>query len=155
MGIFRNLSLRRNTSPAAASNKPKSKESSVSWCGEKRLLKESQLQDKLIKYSRHTSSHWEANLIGPEKCPFENGTVFAVSIHIPTKYPFKPPKIVLINTKIFHPNINEHGEISICSVLSNPAEPFVPGNPAVKLYQHDPNAYEKTAKMWTLEYANA
>ncbi|CAH8383223.1 unnamed protein product, partial [Eruca vesicaria subsp. sativa] len=35
---------------------------------------------------------WEANLIGPANCPFKND-VFAVSIHIPTKYPFKRPKI--------------------------------------------------------------
>ncbi|KAG2296694.1 hypothetical protein Bca4012_017583 [Brassica carinata] len=180
MGLFRKLSFRRNTSPAAASNKPKSKESSVSWFGEKRLLKESQIQDKILKayvISRLASPanvfRWEANLIGPENCPFENG-VFAVSIHIPTKYPFKPPKIVF-NTKIFHPNVNENGGISIdilgsqwspalridlvllsiCSVLSNPVEPFVLGNPAVKVYLQDRNAYEKIARMWTMEYANA
>ncbi|KAJ0261999.1 hypothetical protein HA466_0050090 [Hirschfeldia incana] len=179
MGLFRKLSFRRNTSPV--SNKPKCKESSVSRCGEKRLLKESQMQDdKILKtyvISRLASPsnvfRWEANLIGPENCPFENG-VFAVSIDIPTKYPFKPPKIVF-NTKIFHPNVNVNGEISIdilgskwspslridlvllsiCSVLSDPAEPFVPGNPAVKVYQQDRNAYEKIARMWTLEYANA
>lgn len=77
--------------------------------------------------------------------------------------------------QIFHPNVNKKGEISIdilgsqwspslridlvllsiCSVLSNPVEPFVPGNPAVMLYQQDRNAYEKIARMWTLEFANA
>lgn len=77
--------------------------------------------------------------------------------------------------QIFHPNVNENGGISIdilgsqwspalridlvllsiCSVLSNPVEPFVLGNPAVKVYLQDRNAYEKIARMWTMEYANA
>ncbi|CAH8383243.1 unnamed protein product [Eruca vesicaria subsp. sativa] len=176
--LFQNFSFRRNASPAAASNKPKSIRSSVSQFGEKRLLKESKMQDQILMKlvsSRITSPEnlfrWEANLIGPANCPFENG-VFAVSIHIPTKYPFKPPKI-MFQTKIFHPNINEDGEISIdilgalwspslridllllsiCSVLSTPAEPFIPGNPAVKLYQQDRRAYEKIARMWTMAYA--
>ncbi|KAG2296693.1 hypothetical protein Bca4012_001824 [Brassica carinata] len=180
MGIFKTCSFRRSASPAAADNQPNSKKSSASLCGEKRLLKESKMKDQILMKlvnSRLASPEnvfrWEANIIGPANCPFENGD-FAVSIHIPTSYPFKPPKITFI-TKIFHPNVDKKGEISIdilgsqwspslridlvllsiCSVLSNPVEPFVPGNPAVMLYQQDRNAYEKIARMWTLEFANA
>ncbi|ESQ51862.1 hypothetical protein EUTSA_v10017672mg [Eutrema salsugineum] len=114
---------------------------------------------------------WEATIKGPASCPFENG-VFVLSVHIPKDFPFKPPKITF-KTKIFHPNINERGEISvdilgsrwtpswtinlvllaICSVLSDPVEPFFPGNPAARLYRKNRKAYEEIAIEWTVKYA--
>ena len=49
--------------------------------------------------------------MGPSDSPYTGG-VFFLSIHFPTDYPFKPPK-VNFTTKIYHPNINSNGSICL------------------------------------------
>ncbi|RHY24558.1 hypothetical protein DYB32_008803 [Aphanomyces invadans] len=48
---------------------------------------------------------------GPEGTPYEKG-IFLLSILIPERYPFEPPK-VQFTTPIFHPNIDNAGRICL------------------------------------------
>lgn len=50
-------------------------------------------------------------LIAPEKAPYNKGA-FRIEINFPAEYPFKPPKITF-KTKIYHPNIDEKGQICL------------------------------------------
>jgi len=59
---------------------------------------------------------WSGILI-PDREPYNKGA-FKISIEFPAEYPFKPPKITF-NTKIYHPNIDEKGQV--CLPIIDPA----------------------------------
>ena len=115
---------------------------------------------------------WMCTIFGPKGSPYENG-LFYVSIILPQTYPFQPPK-VQFTTKVFHPNVNAKGQLSldilgtnwsppltiskILSSLSDLLENPDPDDPLVpeiaKLFKVDRCKFNQTAKEWTNKYAN-
>ena len=53
----------------------------------------------------------EAEVVGPEDTPFQDG-VFTLRLVFPAEYPASPPKGFFL-TKIFHPNISDRGDICV------------------------------------------
>ncbi|CAG8479805.1 1738_t:CDS:2 [Gigaspora margarita] len=115
--------------------------------------------------------HWQATITGPLESPYKEG-VFFLDINFPTEYPFKPPKVTFI-TKIYHPNINSNGSISLDILSSqwspaltiskvllsirffltdpNPDDPLVPE--IAHIYKTDRTHYEAIVREWTRKYA--
>ena len=115
---------------------------------------------------------WCGYILGPTGTPYETGK-FYLNINFPTDYPFNPP-LILFKTKIYHPNINDNGDIcldilknewspiltiskvmySLISLLSdpNPKDPLV--EEIADLMNKDYAKYEINAKTCTEMYAS-
>jgi ubiquitin-conjugating enzyme E2 D/E len=111
-------------------------------------------------------------LIGPPDSPYEDG-LFIITGHFPSYYPMIPPE-VRFETPIYHPNINDAGEISLnilqnewspaltfpnvmCSLEALLAEPFF-DEPLVaeisEIYSADKRAFYERAEEMKRRYAN-
>jgi len=65
---------------------------------------------KNIKVDESNILVWSGLLV-PESPPYNKGA-FIIDIVFPAEYPFKPPK-VSFRTKIYHPNVDEKGQVCL------------------------------------------
>lgn len=117
-------------------------------------------------------AHMKGTIEGPVGTPYEGG-VFVIDIHLPSAYPFEPPKMQFV-TKVWHPNISsQNGAIcldilkdqwspaltlktallSLQALLSAP-EPSDPQDAVVaeQFLKHNPT-FVATARYWTDSFA--
>jgi len=83
----------------------------------RRLQKELQeIRKSGIKYFRDIQVDesnillWQG-LIIPDTAPYNKGA-FRIEMIFPPEYPFKPPKVTF-KTKIYHPNVDEKGQVCL------------------------------------------
>jgi len=117
----------------------------------------------------------EAQVCGPSSTVYEGG-VFKLSVHLPDRYPFEPPKVVFI-TPVHHPNIDNGGRIcldilnmppkgawrpslNVSTVLAsigvllsepNPDDGLMPD--VTQEYKHDRATFDAKARQMTRSYA--
>lgn len=113
---------------------------------------------------------WIVSIKGKKKTIYEGGN-FRLSVEIPPNYPFCPPQVLFI-TPMYHPNINNKGEIcintlqnwslsnsirevliEICSLLysPNPDDPLV--HEIASLYRDNRERYYEIVKEYIDNYA--
>ncbi|XP_047079900.1 ubiquitin-conjugating enzyme E2-16 kDa-like [Lolium rigidum] len=117
--------------------------------------------------------HFEVIIDGPAGSPYAGGT-FPLDVVLPEDYPFKPLKLTF-KTKVYHPNIDNEGEIfldifkdnwspaltiskallSIVSVLYDPLLDLPVRRGVALQYRHDRATFETKAMDWTRRYATA
>jgi ubiquitin-conjugating enzyme E2 D/E len=114
---------------------------------------------------------WYATIMGPKATPYEGGT-FNMKLTVPHDFPMSPPTATFL-TKIYHPNINDAGNVcidilkdkwspaftmekillSISSMLDdpNPSDPLMVDIAAELM--SNPEMFKKHARMATDKYA--
>ncbi|KAF9426850.1 hypothetical protein BGZ94_005897, partial [Podila epigama] len=148
---------------------------------EKRLAKE--LRDMQMKPStlfevypidaEKNMFRWRGIIQGPEGSPYEGGR-FPLSMHFPSCYPFKPPRVEFL-VKIYHPGIDRQGRncldlldnitwspavtipkilTSLWTLLAHP-QADDPMDPAIaEVFIKQPEQFRATAREWTRLYAS-
>ncbi|WAR01331.1 UB2L3-like protein, partial [Mya arenaria] len=67
-------------------------------------------------------------------CDYYNKGAFKIQIDFPAEYPFKPPKVTF-KTKIYHPNIDEKGQVCL-PIIS--AENWKPATKTDQVHEPEP-----------------
>ncbi|KAI0691179.1 ubiquitin-conjugating enzyme [Cytidiella melzeri] len=116
---------------------------------------------------------WNCSINASDTSPYKGG-IYHFTLTLPENFPFKAPSVAF-STKIYHPGINEEGEIcvpvlrdqwkptiTLSSVLSviqeklNNPSPDDPFNPEIAALMKTDNAkFLATAKEWTKKYASS
>merc|ERR1719272_2182430 len=111
--------------------------------------------------------YFDVTVSGPEGSPYVGGT-FKLELFLPKEYPMQPPKVRFL-TKIWHPNINDIGEIcldvlkdkwspalqirtvllSIQALLSDPNPDDPLNNAAAEQWKKDKSGALRQAQDWT------
>ena len=114
---------------------------------------------------------WHATIIGPPNTPYEGGE-FRLSIQLPIDYPNSPPEVIFC-TDIYHPNIDNDGEVflsilygdwsssfsisevllAIYCLLINPDLDNAIDGEIAGLYQQHREEFEEIATQWTQKFA--
>ena len=118
-----------------------------------------------------------AEIEGPQESPYAVG-MFRLSVRIPPRYPFEPPSVMFL-TRVYHPNVDNRGRISLDSLKMPPAGQWQPSlnvgqvlaqirlllaepNPddplmadIAELYRHNKKRFNRLAKAFTDEHASA
>ena len=78
-------------------------------------------------------------ILGEENTPYAGG-VFWLSMKLPERYPFKPPRVLFI-TKIFHPNVSNGGglDLDILGSMWSPALTIMKIIHNIIILMRDPN----------------
>ncbi|CAH8494580.1 unnamed protein product [Schistosoma turkestanicum] len=114
---------------------------------------------------------WTGKIVLDEP-PYNKGA-FEIEITFPVDYPFKPPK-VKFNTRIYHPNIDEQGQIclpiinpenwkpatkvehviqALVAMLRTPEVEHALRSELAEEYAKDPKKFFKNAEEFTRRYA--
>ncbi|XP_034482487.1 ubiquitin-conjugating enzyme E2 L3 [Drosophila innubila] len=129
-------------------------------------------QLQLLEPEKDNIFKWNA-LLMPNTPPFDKGA-FKLEMDFPKDYPFKPPRLH-INTKIYHPNVNERGQVclpilevehwiptsrmdTILNVLlatindPQPDNPYVPD--IASQFVNDRKKFYSIAEAWVTRYSD-
>ncbi|KAH8410680.1 hypothetical protein KR222_004688 [Zaprionus bogoriensis] len=128
-------------------------------------------QVQLLEAEKNNIFKWYA-LLMPSDLPYSKGA-YKLEIDFSTGYPFRPPTLH-INTKMYHPNVNQRGQLCLpilepehwkptsrmCTVLQvliatindpQPDNAYIPE--IASQFINDPVKFHKTADAWVLRYS--
>ncbi|KAJ1948478.1 hypothetical protein FBU59_001574 [Linderina macrospora] len=142
---------------------------------EYKLLQKSDMEGIVCTPKHDSLDQYEARIEGPRETPYESG-LFLLDIVLTKQYPIEPPS-VKFRTRIYHPNIDDHGNIcldllktgkngtwnpqwtleSVLRALTllmdtpNPDDPLMPD--IADEMKCDVETYRRKAREWTAKYA--